>query len=171
VARSTTANPGQLWSPAYIAIGSNLSDPAQQVLAAFDRISELPDTRLIVRSGLYRSAPLGPQDQPEFMNACVGLLTQLEPEVLLDSLQAIERAMGKVPPPVRWGPRLIDLDLILYSDEHRAGPGLKLPHPRMHERNFVLYPLAEIAPSLALPGKGRIADLAERLGRRGLVAL
>jgi len=171
VAKAKTVIPGRLWSPAYVALGSNLSDPAQQVRAAFDRLAQLPDTHLIARSRLYRTAPLGPQDQPEFVNACAGVITQLEPEALLAALVGIERAMGKVPPPVRWGARVIDLDLLLYAGERRAGPGLELPHPRMHERNFVLYPLAEIAPSLELPGRGRIAELAGRVGGQGLAAL
>ena len=164
-------NPVTLWSPAYVALGSNLCDPPQQVLGAFERIAQLPHTDLIARSRLYRSAPLGPQDQPEFVNACAGVITQLEPEALLAALVAIERALGKVPPPVRWGARVIDLDLLLYVGQGRAGPGLELPHPRMHERNFVLYPLAEIAPALELPGRGRVAELAERVGGQGLVAL
>ena len=167
----TSATSVQLWSPAYVAIGSNLADPLRQVGNAFDRLAELESTHLIARSRLYRAAPLGPRDQPEFINACAGLLTQLEPEALLDALRAIERAMGKVPPPVRWGPRIIDLDLLMYSGERRAGPDLTLPHPNMHERNFVLYPLAEIAPELELPGHGRIAELAGRIGGRGLTAL
>lgn len=159
-----------LWQPAYVAIGSNLSDPARQVRVAFDRLAGIADTRLIARSRLYRSVPLGPQDQPEFVNACAGLLTQLEPEMLLDALVSIERAMGKEPPPVRWGPRVIDLDLLVYAAERRSGPRLVLPHPGLKERNFVLYPLAEIAPTLSVPGLGRIVELAARAGDRGLVA-
>jgi 2-amino-4-hydroxy-6-hydroxymethyldihydropteridine diphosphokinase len=171
VTRSTTAAPTKLWSPAYVAIGSNLSDPARQVRDAFERLAKLAQTHLVARSGLYRSAPLGPQDQPEFVNACAGLVTQLDPEALLQSLMKIESAMGKVTPPVRWGARVIDLDLLIYANERHAGPGLVLPHPGLHARNFVLYPLAEIAPSLMLAGQGRIAELAERVGGHGLVRL
>jgi 2-amino-4-hydroxy-6-hydroxymethyldihydropteridine diphosphokinase len=154
-----------------VAIGSNLSDPVLQVRNAIERLARLRDTVLVARSRLYRAAPLGPQDQPEFVNACVGLLTRLEPEALLGLLREIERAMGKVPPPVRWGPRIIDLDLLMYGTERRAGAELVLPHPGMHERNFVLYPLAEIAPELMVPGHGRVAALAERAGRQGLAAI
>jgi 2-amino-4-hydroxy-6-hydroxymethyldihydropteridine diphosphokinase len=159
-----------LWQPAYVALGSNLADPARQVKAAFESLARLPGTRLIARSRLYRSAPLGPQDQPEFVNACAGLLTQLGPEELLDALVGIERALGKKPPPVRWGPRVIDLDLLLYASERRRDARLVLPHPGLPERNFVLYPLAEIAPTLMVPGQGRVAELAARIGDRGLVA-
>lgn len=160
-----------MWTPAYVAIGSNLSDPAKQVRSACERLAQLEDTRLVSQSRLYRTAPLGPQDQPEFVNACAGLLTRLTPEALHAVLRSVEREMGKVPPPVRWGPRVIDLDLLMYANERRATPELTLPHPRMHERNFVLYPLAELAPTLEVPGHGRIADLAEQVGRQGLELL
>lgn len=160
-----------MWSPAYVAIGSNLANPAQQVASAFDRMSSIRETLVLARSRLYRTAPLGPQDQPEFVNACAGLLTQLAAEALLAALRDIERAMGKVPPPVRWGPRVIDLDLLMLGAEQYEGPELTLPHPRMHERNFVLYPLADIAPTARVPGKGRVADLAQRVGQQGLELL
>jgi 2-amino-4-hydroxy-6-hydroxymethyldihydropteridine diphosphokinase len=171
VADAKGAAAAEVWSPAYVAIGSNLSDPARQARSALERLAKLPDTRLVATSRLYKATPLGPQDQPEFINACAGLVTRLAPEALLGSLREIERAMGKVPPPVRWGPRIIDLDLLMYGGELRTGPELTLPHPRMHERNFVLYPLAEIAPELMVPGHGRVADLAERAGRQGLAAI
>ncbi len=157
-----------MWTPAYVAIGSNLSHPAMQVRSAFERLAQIKDTRLVSKSRLYRTAPLGPQDQPAFVNACAGLLTSLTPEALLTELRKVELEMGKVPPPVRWGPRVIDLDLLLYIGERRATPELVLPHPRMHERNFVLYPLAELAPTLEVPGYGRVAGLAEQVGRQGL---
>ena len=160
-----------MWSPTYVAIGSNLSNPAQQVARAFEFLTSIRETLLVSRSRLYRSAPLGPRDQPEFVNACAGLLTQLAAEALLAALRDIERLMGKVPPPVRWGPRVIDLDLLMLGSEPRAGPGLTLPHPGMHERNFVLYPLADIAPSLRVPGKGRVSDLAQSVGQQGLELL
>ncbi len=126
---------------------------------------------MIARSRLYRTQPLGPQNQPPFVNACAGLLTRLSPEALLAELVHIEAAMGKVAPPMRWGPRLIDLDLLIYASERRADAGLTLPHPRLHERNFVLYPLADIAPALVIAGQGRIADLVERVGAQGLSLL
>ena len=148
-----------IWQPAYVALGSNLDDPRRQVEKAFRELAGLADTRLVLRSGLWRSAPMGPQDQPEFVNAVAGLLTLLEPPALLEKLRALERRMGKIEPPTRWGPRLIDLDLLMVGDIQCDEPGLRLPHAGLHQRNFVLYPLAEIAPMLWVPGHGRINQL------------
>src|SRR5262245_14628803 len=134
------------WRPAYVALGSNLDDPRRQVEAAFDALARIAETRLVSRSRLWRSAPMGPRDQPDFVNAAAGLVTRLEPLPLFEALRAIERRMGKTPPPVRWGPRVIDLDLLALGELTRDGPELRLPHPGLHQRNFVLYPLAEIAP-------------------------
>ena len=118
------------WRPAYVALGSNLSDPRRQVENAFEALASLPDARLIARSGLWRSAPLGPQDQPEFVNAAAGLLTTREPREFLASLQELERRLGKSEPAQRWGPRIIDLDLVVFADvrcrrgrAHPAAPG------------------------------------------------
>ena len=162
------------WIPAYVAIGSNLSDPAAQVELAFSRLAALPDTQLIARSGLFLARPMGPQDQPDFINAAGGLLTQLPPTTLLAQLKGIEQAMGRIAPAVRWGARLIDLDLLVYSalvtGTAQAGE-LVLPHPGVHERNFVLYPLAQIAPDLWIPGRGHVAELARRVGSAGLQPL
>ena len=144
------------WRPAYVALGSNLSDPRRQVENAFDALAALPDARLVVRSSLWRSAPLGPQDQPEFMNAVAGLVTTREPREFLASLQAVERRLGKTEPAVRWGPRVIDLDLVAFADLQVDEPGLTLPHPGLHRRNFVLYPLSEIAAELWVPGLARV---------------
>ena len=159
------------WRPAYVALGSNLNDPPRQVEAALAALAGLPDTRFVLRSGLWRSAPMGPQDQPAFVNAAAGILTRLEPLALLEGLRAIERRMGKEPPPVRWGPRVIDLDLLLVGDRTLDGPDLVLPHPGLHQRNFVLYPLAQIAPSLWVPGHGRVRTLCARLPGEGLAPL
>lgn len=156
------------WSPAYVALGSNLGNPRAEVEAAYQRLAALPVTRLEARSRLYRSRPMGPQDQPQFVNAAAGLLTQLPAGELLEALKKIERDMGRQPPPVRWGPRLIDLDLLLHGATEAAGPDLTLPHPGIHERNFVLYPLADLAPSLRIPRHGTVASLARRLGDEGL---
>lgn len=159
------------WRPSYVALGSNLSDPVRQVEAAFAALATLPDTRLIARSSLWRSRPMGPQDQPEFVNAAAGLLTTAEPRALLDSLQAIERRLGKTAPAVRWGPRVIDLDLLAVGALEIAEPGLKLPHPGLHQRNFVLYPLAEIAAEFWVPGFARVCRLRERISPAGLERL
>jgi 2-amino-4-hydroxy-6-hydroxymethyldihydropteridine diphosphokinase len=158
------------WRPAYVALGSNLDDPARQVEAAFGMLAAIPDTRLVLRSRLWKTRPMGPQDQPDFINAVAGLLTQLDARALLDSLAAIEQRMGRAAPPVRWGPRVIDLDLLQVGEETRQDPGLSLPHPGLHQRNFVLYPLAEIAADLWVPGHGRVAALRSKVPGEGLEA-
>lgn len=160
-----------LWRPAYVALGSNLADPRRQLESAFAALSTIAGTRLVARSGLWRSRPMGPQDQPEFVNAAAGLVTSLAPRELLDALQAIERRMGKTEPAVRWGPRLIDLDLLLVGDLEIDEPGLQLPHPGLPRRNFVLYPLAEIAPDLWVPGHGRLRFLLQRIPGDGVLRL
>ena len=159
------------WRPAYVGLGSNLGEPAKQVRDACERLKELPGTRLVLRSPLYRSRPLGPIAQPDFVNAVAGVLTQLEPRALLDGLRAIEAALGRPAVHEHWGPRIIDLDLLSYARERRTDPELTLPHAGVVERNFVLYPLADIAPSLDLPGLGRVAELAGRLTTEGLSRL
>ena len=159
------------WRPAYVALGSNLADPAAQVAAALGRLPGIPGTRLIARSRLWASRPMGPQDQPDFVNAVAGLLTQLDARELLGELQALERAMGKTGPVVRWGPRSIDLDLLAMGSDELSEPAICLPHPGVHERDFVLYPLAELAPELWIPGRGRVEALARRVANRGIVPL
>ena len=159
------------WQPAYIGVGSNLEDPRAQVLAAITRLAQLPRTRLVLASKLYRSRPFGPVAQPDFINAVAGILTQLEPSVLLKELHAIESAMGRPERHEHWGPRIIDLDLLAFGSERREEPHLTLPHPGIVERNFVLYPLAEIAPDLVLPGLGRVADLAAAVTAEGITLL
>jgi 2-amino-4-hydroxy-6-hydroxymethyldihydropteridine diphosphokinase len=114
---------------------------------------------------------MGPQDQPDFVNAVVGLLTRLGARQLLDELKSLERAMGRSDPAIRWGPRKIDLDLLLLGSEERSEPGLCLPHPGVHERDFVLYPLAEFAPALWIPGRGRVEALLRCVENRGLAPL
>lgn len=159
------------WTPAYVAIGSNLSSPHEQVARAFEGLAKLPDTQLWLRSRLYASAPMGPQDQPPFVNAAAGLLTQLDAPSLLAQLQALESAMGRAPPAYRWGPRVIDLDLLLHGVARYESTELRLPHPGLLERNFVLYPLCDIAPEMEILNHGRVWDLARRLGDAGLHAL
>ncbi|MGH8284837.1 MAG: 2-amino-4-hydroxy-6-hydroxymethyldihydropteridine diphosphokinase [Steroidobacteraceae bacterium] len=156
------------WIPAYVALGSNLAEPRTQIEVAFGRLAHIRDTRLVCRSRLYQSRPMGPQDQPQFVNAAAGLLTRLAALDLLAQLKSIERDMGRILPPVRWGPRVIDLDLLLFGQLVTKGPDLVLPHPGIHERNFVLYPLADIAPALFVPGHGAVAELARKRGADGL---
>jgi 2-amino-4-hydroxy-6-hydroxymethyldihydropteridine diphosphokinase len=159
-----------LWRPAYIAIGSNLNTPRERVLEACERIGALESTRLELRSRLYRTRPMGPEDQPEFVNAVVGVLSQMSAHPLLDALLDIERQMGRVRQG-RWGPRLIDLDLIWMAGGVIEEAGLTLPHPGVSMRNFVLYPLADIAPTLDIPGHGRVMDLKRRSGADGISVL
>jgi 2-amino-4-hydroxy-6-hydroxymethyldihydropteridine diphosphokinase len=158
------------WCPAYVALGSNLNQPRERVIEAFGRLAELRATRIESRSRLYITRPMGPQDQPDFVNAAAGLLTQLAPCDLLDALLDIERAMGRNRQE-RWGPRIIDLDLLWVIGSVIDEPGLTLPHPGVSERNFVLYPLCDIAPTLVIPGHGRVVDLASRAGGDGISVL
>ena len=159
-----------LWRPAYVALGSNLGDPRARIADAFERLATLERSRLVARSRLYRSRPMGPRDQPEFLNAAAGLLTTCSARELLDDLLAIERAMGRHRTE-RWGPREIDLDLIWIVGAPIAEPGLSVPHPGVRDRNFVLYPLADIAPTLVIPGCGRVCELMERVGAEGIDVL
>ena len=154
--------------PAYVGLGSNLQDPAAQVRAAFDALAGLPRTRLVGRSSLYGSRPMGPVAQPDFCNAVAGLLTELDAATLLAALRTIEQRCGRERSAERWGPRVIDLDLLVYGEERSADPHLTLPHPGIAERNFVLRPLCEIAPDLLVPGVGRVMALAAKLSADGL---
>ena len=149
---------------AYVGLGSNLDGPAAQITRAFDELAGLPETRLAACSPLYRSAPMGPQDQPDFVNAAVALDTGLAPLDLLEHLLAIEVQHGRRRDGAHWGPRTLDLDLLLYGDLRLDSPGLSLPHPGLHERAFVLYPLADIAPALTVPGHGQLQALLARCG-------
>lgn len=159
-----------LWRPAYIAIGSNLNQPRERVLEACERIGALTGTRIELRSRLYLTRPMGPQDQPDFVNAAVGLVTQCAPQELLGALLDIERRMGRRRQE-RWGPRLIDLDLLWMVGAPIEEPGLTLPHPGVSERNFVLYPLDDIAPTLDIPGHGRVREMKLRSGADGICVL
>jgi 2-amino-4-hydroxy-6-hydroxymethyldihydropteridine diphosphokinase len=159
------------WWPAYVGVGSNLKDPRRQVLAACARLGQLPQTRAVLSSRLYASRPFGKVAQPDFVNAVVGLLTRLSSAALFAQLRVIEADMGRPAQHERWGPRIIDLDLLSYGFEQRGEGELLLPHPGIVERNFVLYPLAEIAPDLDLPGLGRVAELAGKVTSEGLRAL
>jgi 2-amino-4-hydroxy-6-hydroxymethyldihydropteridine diphosphokinase len=159
-----------LWRPAYVGIGSNLQSPRDRVLEAIERMSTLEATRMVLRSRLYLTRPMGPQNQPDFVNAAVGLLTQLAARDLLTGLLGIERGMGR-DRQERWGPRVIDLDLLWMVDSAIDEPGLTVPHPGVSTRNFVLYPLADIAPTIKIPGNGEVLDLKRDAGGDGISVL
>ena len=146
---------------AYIGLGSNLENPRDQVTRALEELAAIPETTLIDASSLYRSAPIGPEGQPDYINAVARLKTRLSPLQLLDALQTIEDAHGRVREE-RWGARTLDLDLLLYGEQHIQHERLTVPHPEMHRRAFVLVPLAEIAPELEIPAKGGVMSLLER---------
>jgi len=144
---------------AYIGIGSNLDDPERQVLAAAEQLSTLPDSRLRAVSSLYRSKPLAGMQQPDYVNAVARIGTALSARALLQALQSIEQRQGRVRTKERWSPRVIDLDILLLGDDQIAEPGLKVPHPGIATRNFVLLPLLEIASDVTAPGLGALKDL------------
>ena len=155
---------------ACVALGSNLDDPRAQVMRGFEALAALPRTLLCARSRLYRTAPWGMLDQPDFINAAARLETLLPPRALLDALRGIEAGAGRVRGE-RNGPRILDLDLLLYGDQTIDEPNLVVPHPRLHERAFVLLPLADVAPELEVPGQGRIRDLLARVDASACMAL
>jgi 2-amino-4-hydroxy-6-hydroxymethyldihydropteridine diphosphokinase len=156
---------------AYIALGSNLDNPRAQVLRAVSALQGLPRSRFVGRSSLYASRPLGGMRQPDYVNAVAALETRLSAEEVLEELQGIEQAMGRPAEHERWGPRVIDLDLLLLGTLTCATSRLTLPHPGIVQRSFVLYPLAELAPELVLPGLGRVTELRDHLGPEGLERL
>ena len=143
---------------AFVALGANLGNPVVTVNAAIAALDSIAESTRMATSSLYRTAPVGLKNQPDFINAVVALETRLTPPELLDRLFAIESQFGRQRS-VRNAPRTLDLDLLLHGDAILATPTLTLPHPRMHERAFVLAPLAEIAPQLVVPNHGRVADL------------
>lgn len=157
--------------PAYIGLGSNLDEPAVQLRRALTALGRLPGTRLVAVSSFYRNPPMGPQDQPDFVNAVAGLLTTLPAAELLAALQAIEDAQGRRRDGPRWGPRTLDLDLLVYGALRRDDEALVLPHPGIAARPFVVVPLHEIAPGLRLPGGASIERLAAAADRGGLARL
>ncbi len=170
VERREVSPPPLPWRPAYVGLGSNLAGPQVQVRAAAQRLALLACVRVEARSRLYSSHPLGPQDQPCYVNAVVGLLTQLGPQELLGALLEVERAMGR-DRRERWGARIIDLDLLWMVGRPVDEPGLTVPHPGVSGRNFVIYPLFDIAPTLQIPGHGRVVDLKARASGDGIAVL
>ncbi|TBM08554.1 2-amino-4-hydroxy-6-hydroxymethyldihydropteridine diphosphokinase [Hafnia alvei] len=152
----------------YIALGSNLANPLHQVQSALNALAELPLTTLIATSSLYRTPPLGPQDQPDYLNAVVALDTDLSAENLLDHTQKIELEHGRVRKDERWGPRTLDLDILLFGDEIINTERLTVPHYDMKNRQFMLYPLAEIAPELRFPSGESLQSVIAQLGAEPL---
>lgn len=150
---------------AWIGLGANLGDPPAQLRTALEQISQLGELQAV--SSFYRSAPMGPADQPDYCNAVCRLATALSPVELMQRLLAIERHMGRVRS-LKWGPRTIDLDLLHVEGESCSTAELALPHPGIGQRNFVLVPLAELDPDLEIPGVGPVAALSARVGRAGL---
>lgn len=148
----------------YIGLGSNLNEPVTQIKTALAALDALPETCCVQHSSLYRSAALtlNTHAQPDYINAVAALDTQLEPMQLLIELQALEQRQGRTRSAGRWTPRTLDLDLLLYADRQWTSEVLTVPHPQLHERSFVLYPLLEIAPDLYVPGHGSVRELAAR---------
>ena len=151
------------WAPAAVGLGSNIDDPKQQLATAFTEIAELPGCRLLAASPLYRSKPMGPSNQPDFINAAATLITTLSPEELLARLRKIEDSHSRDRSVERWGPRSLDLDLLLYAHRVIETPKLAVPHAGIAERNFVLLPLADIAPAWVVPGQGNVRHLLRSL--------
>lgn len=161
--------PREPWVPAAIGIGSNLDDPVVQVRRALTALAALPRSRLMRASDLYRNPPMGPADQPDYVNAVAVILTQWSARALLDRLQALEQAQGRVRAGAdRWGPRRIDLDILTYGQRRIDTPDLVIPHPGISVRNFVLFPLLEICPHWSIPGRGEVHRLAESVDAAGL---
>ena len=155
---------------AYVGLGSNLDEPEQQVRGGLRELDQLPGTRLVRQSSLYQSPPLGPPGQPDFVNAVAMLATSLEAHSLLDQLQGLEQQHGRERGE-RWGPRTLDLDLLLYGRDTIDSPRLQVPHPQMSRRAFVLVPLFELAPHLVLPGLGALVDAMQGIADQQLKAL
>jgi 2-amino-4-hydroxy-6-hydroxymethyldihydropteridine diphosphokinase len=148
---------------AYVGLGANLGDRAATLSRAIELLGGRPGIEIVAVSSFRETAPVGFLDQPMFLNAAVAAEASLEPEALLETLLEVEHALGRVRHGPRFGPRTVDLDLLLYGSVTLERPGLTLPHPRLHERAFALEPLAELDPELVVPGRGTVADLLQRL--------
>jgi len=144
---------------AFIGVGSNMQNPQQQVETAINLLDELPGCRVVRSSSLYRSAPLGGIEQADFVNAVAVIETAVPPAILLSCCKELERGRGRDPDGERWGPRPLDLDILVYGSERLDTEDLKIPHPGIAERNFVLLPLQEVAADLVIPGLGPVVDL------------
>jgi 2-amino-4-hydroxy-6-hydroxymethyldihydropteridine diphosphokinase len=152
---------------AFVALGSNLDDPDQHIETALVELDALPCTRVVRRSQRYRTRPEGYAEQPDFVNAAAEIETGLEPGALLRELLSLEQVHRRVRSR-RNGPRTLDLDLLVYDQYQLDEPGLAVPHPRMHQRAFVLVPLHEIAPQLNVPGRGQVCELLAQVDTRGV---
>ena len=153
---------------AYIALGSNLNNPVEQIHLALAALKKIPETHLIIHSHLYHSKPLGPQNQPDYINAVAALETQLEPIELLNILLEIEKQQGRIRTHERWGARILDLDIILYDNIVLNTPELTLPHPGLPVRNFWLYPLLEIVSDLILPDGTSLSTRVQQCSSKSL---
>lgn len=156
--------------PIAIGLGANLGEPANTLRRALVVLQHVPDMQLLAASPLYRTAPIGPPGQPDYCNAAASLATALPAADLLLRLQGVERAFGRERDGTRWGPRRLDIDLLLYGDAVIDQPGLNVPHPEMHRRAFVMRPLADVLPDAVVPGHGCVRDLADALGGDGIEA-
>ena len=155
---------------AYIGLGSNLGNPVATLNRALRDLRRLPASRSLSWSRFYRNPPLGPPDQDDYVNAVAALDTRLSPQALLSWLQRIEKRHGRVRGR-RWGPRSLDLDLLLYGQQRLRTASLEIPHPRLHLRPFVVYPLLQLNPGLCIPGRGGLSRLLGRCSARGLRVL
>lgn len=153
--------------PVYIGLGSNLEDPSRQIRQALEQLNKLPQSRLCSLSRVYQSSPLGPENQPDYLNAVALISTSLPPEKLLTCLQSIEQRQHRVRT-VHWGPRTIDLDILLFGNKQIHTDRLTIPHPQMYQRNFVLIPMFDINPDLTLPNGKPLRDLVNESDRKGL---
>tara|TARA_B110000977_G_scaffold73167_1_gene99007 strand:- start:20191 stop:20691 length:501 start_codon:yes stop_codon:yes gene_type:complete len=156
---------------AYIGLGSNLQDPSSQIAIALRELALLPESDLEEHSGLYLSRPMGPPDQPVYVNAVASIKTNLEPEELLNQLQSIENQHGRERLGEHWGPRTLDLDILSYGNKKINSARLTIPHPGVRLREFVLYPLQEIDKNLIIAGVGRVDRLSQKCYANGLVLL
>jgi len=159
--------PQQVSHAAYIGLGSNLDNPAEQIRSALVDLGEIASSRLLRCSSLYRSTPWGYADQPDFVNAVARMDTELSPRALLQALLALEQAQGRLRA-IANGPRILDLDLLLYDEQRIVESDLVVPHPRMHQRAFVLVPLLEIHPQASIPGYGAVAQLLGSVDTQGV---
>ncbi len=155
----------------YLGLGANLDAPLQQLQQAVNALMQLPQSQLAAVSSFYGSKPMGPQDQPDYVNAVAALDTHLAPEALLDQLQRIELEQGRQRKDQRWGPRTLDLDILLYGDQRISTTRLTVPHYGLHQREFVVYPLLELAPDLEIPGHGSLTAIAVHVPRNELTIL
>jgi len=148
---------------AYVGLGSNLGDREATLRQAVAALREVPGVRIVAVSAFRETDPVGFLDQPRFLNGAAAIETELSPQELLAALLEVERGLGRIRGGERYGPRTVDLDLLVYGDVTLAEPGLEIPHPRLHERRFALEPLAELAPGLEIPGKGPVEALLAEL--------